>query len=342
MAVTSGVRQTLVWLEVNGQRFPCLQGSANQTATRQSATFSAHLAMSLPGVLDALKDLGENSAKLIVGLNQKTLVDGELDRADFDFIARTIQVSGRCKSAKLHQTKTAEKFNNKKPDEIVKDLAGRVGLELDAAASDSLAGKIWQIDHAKLTDNVSYASVIHKLAEMEGLRWWIKDGKLVMKADNDGAAYTVRYAAPAGQPVVCDAMQLRVSRNFIAARTGKVTVKSWNQKKKKVFQATAVIGGAGGTTNYQYHVPGLTQDHADKHAKSKAKDHARHEFTVSLSMVGDPDIDAAMKLRLQGTPFDQDFDMESISHSIGQGGHTMSISAKSAKKGREAKVEGGA
>lgn len=343
MAITSGVRPVRVWLVVDGQRFPCIDGSAEQPKTKKSASFSAHLAMSYPGVLDALKEIGENSTQLVIqsGSGEKTLVDGEIDTTDFDLIGRTVSVRGRCKSAKLHANKSAEKFNNKKPDEIVKDLAGRVGLKVDASASTLLAGKTWQIDFAKLADNISYGAIIHKLADMEGARWWVKEGTLFFKSDDDDAsAYVITYSAPENRPVTADFLQMSVSRNVQAGKTGKIVVKSWNQKKKKAFVSTAVIGGAGGTVNYGYHIPGLSQEHADKHAKSKAKEHGHHELTVSISMVGDPDIDVAQKLRLRGTPFDQDFEMTSISHSVGPSGHTMRISAKSAKTGREATVEG--
>ena len=66
----------------------------------------------------------------------------------------------------------------------------------------------------------------------------------------------------------------------------------------------------------------------------KCKEHARHELQLSATLVGDPLIDVAMKLQLNGTPFAQGFDMDSIRHTFGYGGHTMQISARSAKEGR--------
>jgi phage protein D len=343
MAISSGVRSHRCWVEINGQTFPITTGSASQTATKKSATFSGVIPMGTPGALTLLASLGENDASIFVqsGGAAKALVVGEIDNVDFDYIGGNMTVSGRCKSAKLHQTKSAEKWVNKKNPDIVKDIAGRVGLTADVGESTVDAGKYVNIDWSKLTDGISFATILHKIAEVEGARWWTNGGKLFFKSDSDSAtAYPITYSAQNKGGSVngksADFLQLRIRRNVQAGKSVKVDVKSWNTRKKKAFTGTQTIGGAGGTTNYVYHVPGLDQAHADKHAKSKAKEHSRHELTVHVSCVGDPEIDIAQKLRLRGTDFDQDFEMDSIGHSFGLQGHTMSISAKSAKAGRKA------
>lgn len=343
MALTSGVRSHRCWLDVNGTILPLLTGTADQTATRKSATFSGVLPMGYPGARDLLASLGENETTLYVqsGGAAKAMVIGELDDTDFDYTGGIISVHGRCKSAKLHETKSAEKWVNKKNPDIVKDIAGRIGLQVDASASTLDAGKYVNIDWTKLTDGISLATILHKIAELEGARWWTNGGKLFFKSDDDGAsAYPITYSDRSTAEMVvgkeADFLQLKIRRNVQAGKSVNVKVASWNPRKKKAFTGTQTIGGAGGTKNYVYHVPGLDQAHADKHAKSKAKEHTRHELSVSVNLVGDPEIDIAQKLRLRGTDFDQDFEMDSIHHSFGLQGHTMSIAAKSAKKGRTA------
>ena len=97
-----------------------------------------------------------------------------------------------------------------------------------------------------------------------------------------------------------------------------------------MFTGNATAGlGIGGTVNYEYHIPNLQQDHAQQHAQSKAQEHARHGLTLTAEVVGDPSIDVAMGLQLNGTGyFDMMYQMDTIKHSFGMRGYRMSISAK--------------
>jgi phage protein D len=343
MAISTGVRSHRCWLDIDGTKIPITTGSVQQTATRKSASFSATIPMATAGARDLLASLGENTTTIYVqsGAAPKALVVGEIDSVDFDYIGGNLNVTGRDKSAKLHQTKSAEKWTNKKNGEIVKDIAGRVGLEPDISQNTIDAGKYVNIDWSKITDGISFATILHKMAELEGARWWVNGGKLKFKSEDDqSTVYTITYSdRQTGAQIAskqADFLQLKIRRNVQAGKTVSVKVASWNPRKKQAFTGTQTIGGAGGTTNYVYHIPGLDQAHADKHAKSKAKEHSRHELTVHVQCVGDPEIDIAQKLRLRGTDFDQDFEMDSIHHSFGLQGHTMTISAKSAKQGRKA------
>ena len=80
----------------------------------------------------------------------------------------------------------------------------------------------------------------------------------------------------------------------------------------------------------------MEQEHVEKHAKSRANERARHEFTVRATVVGDPSISAGMGLQLRGTDFDQLFEIDSVHHEFGMSGHRTSITARAAKEGREA------
>ena len=191
-----------------------------------------------------------------------------------------------------------------------------------------------QIDWSKLTDNISFMTVIHKAAEFMGARWWV-DAKGVLhvkSTDNPQSFYTINYAP--GGIKNADCLALSITRNIQAGKPCKVSVKSFHAGQKKTYVGSYSIGGAGETVEYNYHLPGHSQDHADRHARSIAATHARHELQLSATLAGDPMIDVAMKLRLSGTPFAQGFDMDSVRHTFGMGGHEMQISARSAKEGR--------
>jgi hypothetical protein len=335
MAVSSGVGQHAAWLTVNGATFPLESGSVEQSKTRSSSTFHGELPLGYPGALAALGGLGENSAAVTVLCRGAAvpLIVGEVDSVVAKFgDAGLISVSGRCKSAKLHQKKTSDKWINRKPGEIVQELASKAGLSVQADPGLMKAGKFVNIDWTKITNGIPLAAAIHKLAEMDGAKWWCdKTGTLHYSyAGATGGVYTVSYSP--GPPITADFLSLTATRNVQAAKGAKVTVKSWHPKDKKVNKGEASAGGGG--LEYEYQLPNLKPEQAQQHAKSKAKEHARHAVTISAHVVGDPAIDVAMTLAVMGTgAFDGGYEIDAIHHNFGMGGYTMEITAKTAESG---------
>jgi hypothetical protein len=325
------------WLTINGEDFPLLSGSASQTKTKKSSTFSA-TAVLTPDLEQIVAGLGDNEASVSVlsGGEQKALVTGEIDSARLIYIKGVANFSGRCKSAKLHSTRSAEKWQNKAHTDIVKDIASRIGLSPNLGQFDALkAGRLLQLDWSKLTDGVSYATVLHKAAEILGARWWV-DPKGTLHFQPEGSpqgTFTLTYQEIGGDKTA-NFSELEINRNIQAGKPIKVKVKSFHPGQKKSVAGTYTIGGNGSTVEYGYHLAGHSQDHVDAHAKARCKEIAGHELQLTAQLPGDPSIDVAMALELQGTAFAQTFEMDSISHQFGMRGHTMSISAKSAKKGR--------
>lgn len=350
MAISTGVRVHRAWLDIDGTKIKILEGSVDISKAKKSSTFSATVPLRGPlGVnMDEFwRDLGENETKVmcITSFSPAALVGegtplltGEIDKAKISFVTGTVHVSGRCKSAKLHQNRSAEKFVNQKPSDIVATLAKRAGLTAETSPSILMAGKKFQIDFSKMTDGVSYASILHKMADLEGAKWWTdRHGKLIYKSASDGTAnpvYSITYVGPtAASYAVGDCLHLDISRNIQAGKSITTKVHSWNQKEKKIHKGEAKVPGAAGNLKYTYHIPNLTPEHAEKHAKSKAKDHSSHELTLTAECVGDPDIDVAMDLQLTGNAFAQTFELQTIHHSIGKK-HSMRLAGKSAKAGR--------
>jgi hypothetical protein len=309
------VRSLNALITIGGTSIPIISGGADQEATRRSSTMHALCALKdFPGREAFFASLSDNSGAIYSG--STALVDGEWDTASIDLVDGLVRLSGRDKSAALHEKKSSEKFNNMSRSEVVQKVAGRNGLQAQVDNSSLKAGKLFQIDWAKLTDGVSDAAIIHKLAELEGARWWVKGTTLYFKGKSDiSSNYAVQYRAPAGGPASGNFIRLSFSINLQAAKT---------------------LNGNGGTLTWNYRHPGLEQDHADDLALKKLAEHSRHELTVDVEMVGDPQIDVGMGLQLQGTAFDQVFEMDAVHHMLGPGGHTMKIIAKSAKEGRSA------
>jgi phage protein D len=287
---------------------------------------------SFPGGDAFFAGLTDNSGS--ISIDGVSLVSGEWDAWRIGYGESIVQMTGRDSSVSLHEKKSSEKFSNQKRSEIVNTIAQRNGFQAQVAQATLMAGKLFQIDWAKLTDGVSDAAILHKLAELSGARWWVKNGTLYFKGKGDiSSNYIVRYQG--GEPAAGDFLQLHVGINCQAGKTISVNVKSWHQKKKQTISSTKTVKGhIGKTLTYNYRAPGLEQDHADDLAKNKADEHARHEVEAKLNLVGDPSIDVGMGLQLIGTAFAGTFEIDHICHTINEHGYTMQITAKSARQGR--------
>ena len=341
MAVSSGAGNHAAWITVNGQQFLIESGSVHFTATKKSSTFDVKIPLNTPGAEQAFgPSLGDNTTSVIVTTRGQTatLITGEIDDVDIDYMGeQMINISGRDASAKLHDMLSAEKWINKMPHEIITDLAGRVGLSTNVDPLAIKMQRIVQQDYTKMTDNITYASVIHKLSEFMGANWNVVGNTLnIVAGPSKGNGYPINYSRDSYGRIVTDALELRVKRNLQAGKPVRVTTKSWHHHEKKVFTGQNTIGGQGTPRDYVYHLPNLTQEHVDQHAKAKSKDHARNELELTAKLVGDPSIDPTAPINLQGTLFAQSFTIDSLEHEFGSvsEGHTMSVTAKAPAQGR--------
>jgi len=341
MAISFGVGPHAAWLSVGGSSWPIEHGNVSQSAHRKTSSFSGVIPMSWPGAraFFAGVDNGAEATITVMARGQRaTLITGALDDVDFGYIPeRVIRFAGRDKSSKLHESITSEKWLNKKPSEIVQDLIGRAGLSGNVTGSAVQAGKQLQQDYVQLSENNSFDRIIREMARIDGARWWV---------DPNGTFHYVPYGDQLGsysvsisqdsQPIRSDCLELKIRRNLQAARPHAVTVKGWHPKKRQIFQYTSNVGGAGPARTFNYQVPTIDQDRAQRHAKSEATEKTRHEFTVSATVVGDPSVSAGMGLSVSGSDFDQTFDIENVQHDFGMGGYRTHITARSAGEGREA------
>lgn len=335
MAISSGIRALRAYVSINGTRYAVQSMDVTVEATRRSGTFRASLP--LAGMAPTVADLGDNETLLIVSLNgaETTLMVGQIDEADLDFIGGTLDLSGRDVTAKLQSTASAEKWVNKKNSEIVSDIAGRIGLTADVPSDTQTAGNYVQIDWSLLTDGARLIDVLQRICDAEGFRWWLTGKTIVVRRDGDQTDYyPVNYAETPGK--VSDALSLKVIRNLEAGKTIEAKATSWNPRKKQAYGAAATLAGSVGTAVYGFDVPGASQPQMTEKAKAKAREKARHEYLVRAELVGDPTITPAQKMRLTGTgAMDQDFLIDRITHRIGRGGYTMEIEARGPKATRD-------
>jgi len=315
---------------ING--IPIEHGSVTQNCNKKSSTFFAAVPKNYPG---ALSLIGGGEASIFVSsvAGAGELISGMLDTVDVDFIGTSIRVTGRDMSGQLHQMKVSQKWQNQTGSQIVQQVVGMAGLGANAmAASGLMAGKQVEQNFVKLADNIPISSLINELAEFDGAKWWVNNGifNYAMLGTVQGV-YTIFYDP--GPPIVSDATRLNVRKNLQVG--GGVTVKSWNPRDKKSYTGTSNVSGSG-KGNATYNIPNLIQAYAQQHAKARAAEMGRHEFNVTATVVGDPNINAGMGLQLVGTGvFDNIYEIDNINHEFGMSGYTMSITAKSMGGGGE-------
>ena len=334
MAIVSGVRAPRAQVMIGGQSFNCLSARVNQEATRKSSTMSASCALnSFPGGDAFFAGLSDNKGS--ISIDGTPLCTGEWNSVNISYDHTLVELTGQDDSTSLHQKKSSEKFSNQTQSDIVKKVAQRNNLNAQVDQLPLLAGKLFQIDWAKLTDGISDAAIIHKIAELSGARWWVKNGTLYFKGKTDIASnYTVHYQA--GEPSSGDFLRLGILLNLQASKSIEVNAESWHQKKKQTFTSQKkLLGFINPSLVYNYRTPGMEQDHLDDLTTNKASELARHEVEIHALLVGDPSIDIGMGLQLVGTAFAQTYEMDQICHWIGPEGYTMDITAKSAREGRD-------
>lgn len=338
MPITSGVRVIRAYIRVDGTQVIVEDLTVSLPAERKSATWSATVAVSaLPAALN--EDYWASQAPtsvdccVMVDGSETVLLSGVVDSIEVPLGETKISIKGRCKSAMLHQTHSREKWNNKKPEEIITDLASRVGLSADIDSFGYKAGRFAQIDWAELAHGHSYAEVIQKYADLIGARWWVDGSTLRIHAAADPTTYSVDYQR--GTPNTSTAVSISVTRNFQAAKPANVTTQGWDSKLKKVIKSTSTVSGVGQAVQYTHERHNISAEHAKAHAKGKAKEHARNEFSVSVQVAGDVSVNRATTLVLTGNAWAQSFEIDSVTHHISMGGgFTTDISAKGAKTGR--------
>lgn len=338
------LRNLMAILTMNGVPYHPIDMDVTMTSAQNSDTLSATLAMSeYPGISELLASSQEIevTATVIAAAGSGMLFTGTVDDLDCDFTRRTMHISARDKSKGPIEKKTTEDFRNKKPEQIVQEIAGRHGLKpVIGGAGGDLAGKIFNADHVLLTDHISEWSLIQNLADREGKVAFVTKDELHYEDLDAGTMgnLPVLYMPPGPWGHANgNFIDLRCSRDFQLAKGGEVNVRSWHSKKKKSVVGTEKkSGGIGGAPNiWEHRHPQLEQGQADKIAKKRLRENIRQEMSISLTMPGMASVVPRMTVSLAGTGtiFDQLYYIDSVRHSVGRG-YVMDIDAKNSQGGK--------
>lgn len=341
------LRQPRAFIVANGTTLNCISVDVQMSKTHKADTFHCEIPFgALPADMDEAwwSEAADISVQVLFQTDDFSgatqVFDGKVDKVGHDFTQRILSVQGRDNAAALIDSKSSEKFNNQTPDQIVKQIAGRHGISVDADAVTSKGGKIFQIDYAKLTNRESEWTVITRLADMSGMVAYMTAGTLYFKpVDEQLPVLDVVYVPPSPASYAeGNFMTLKTSRNLILGRPVNVKVQSWNHKEGKSYEYQSLEPtGSGEPLNYNYTVPGLTGDQTQKLAEKRLAENTSHELMFDLTMPGDPTVTPRFLMQLSGTgtAYDQQHEITSIEHSMSQqDGYRMTVSAKAKSKKR--------
>lgn len=242
-------------------------------------TFHLELAVSgLPAAYGPAYWADSQSDRISIGVSMAgetptPLIVGQVDDVDWNLFGTTITLTGRDLSARLIDSKTAEKFQNQTSSEIAEALAQRHELAASVQPTATLAGTYYEIDHAITTHEETEWDLLTYLAQKEGFDVWVSGTTLYFQpslklpqAANSPAPLPWQTGASAELPwranpqpsptasappyvllasinadgsFASNAEQINLRRSQTLARDVIVKVRSWNQKQQRAFTVTA-------------------------------------------------------------------------------------------------------
>lgn len=327
----------------------------------QADTFRLLIAIDAPGALDAAWFAGLNAdtpVEIYAGFpsNPSAFNEGDLElllsgvasAVDFNPTDRTIELTGSDLTEKLANTKTSEKWPNKTASDIATDIAKRHGLTPVVTATTTKAGRFYEIDHVRMTDERSEWDLLTWLAHEEQFAVYVKGNALHFepRPTPGDDSYLLLWEPPddsRGSPRF-NGKTLNLTRSLSLSRDIIVTVRSWNAKAAKGFSRTvratktgvkskssAPQTGSPDAQLYSYTIPGLTPEEALQKALSILADLSQHE--MRLTMTGPADnlltTRTPIELRGTGTAWDQLYYPESIIRRMSMAdGYSWTVQAK--------------
>ena len=307
-------------------------------------TFEAEIALNaMPAAFNAA--FWSNSQAQIgisvgVGSGLTQLILGNADDVDIEIPAGLLRVRGRDLSAPLMDNKTTEKFQNQTSSQIVTQIAQmpQFNLTPNVAATTAPSGVFYEIDHARLTDNISYWTLLNELARFEGFDVYVSGSTLNFQPSVPAGqpSYTINYTPPTPQMIQSgNFIDLKMHKSQTLAKDVVVQVTSWNSKQRTAFTAASPPGAKastnGNSTFYPMVRAGLTMDQAQQLAQNMRQEIALHERVVEVNMPGELALRPRQHVALTGTgtSFDQTYYIDRINRRVDvDGGFSESIRMK--------------
>ncbi len=275
-----------------------------------------------------------------------SLIVGQVDDIDLDLNTGKLTLSGRDYTAKLIDTKTANKWPDQTSSQIVTTLAQQVGLTVQATATTTPVREYYQNAYTNVARDVPMWDLIKFLADQEGFDAYVTGTTVYFgppQADTNSDPFPVLIRRdPATGAVVSTAKRVSLRRSETVAKDLAVTVISHGYAKGKGVKAVASRAGSspGGSSasnrsnhsaqSYVIRRPNLTQDQAQQLANSMLLDLTKREKTAEIECEGDPAMNVRRRVKISGTgtAFDLDYYVSELSQAYSTKGYEMRMSLK--------------
>ncbi len=177
----SRVRKPRPLVVIEGNRLSPIECSVNLSLHQSADTFYARLPLDNNAGLDEtywmdtapilITILGTNDA---VTDSFTTLLTGQVDESSVDFSQRVVLIRGRDLTAQLIDLKTDERWLNTSNEDIISQLAERVGLNVKISEGADKAGLQFDQDYNEISDSDSCWNVIVACAKRLGCIAFVK------------------------------------------------------------------------------------------------------------------------------------------------------------------------
>jgi phage protein D len=336
-------------ISTDGGDFTPLECEVSVSKKQSANSFSATVALDDPNGLSEAYWLDTAPINVtVMATNDSTtggyvqMFVGAVDQVDVDLANRTVAITGRDKTQEMTDQKTNEKWQNKKPEDIITELAGRSGLgvQIDGSSQDK-AGLKYKDDYNRISEYDSHWNMIVRLAKSMGCIAFVYGTTVYVQPydSNNGGTYQLHYQAPTNSsPAQGNFTMIRCGRQLNLSKTVKVKHQSWRHKEGEAIKSEFSSQGKGsGNLEYTFKGANLTKQQQDQLAKTKLNEILSHERSLSIEMPGDVTLTPLMSVALSGTgtSADQDYLIQDIHHHWSfDGGYMMSLDVRNQDSSR--------
>lgn len=269
---------------------------------------------------------------------------GRTDGIEIDPAQQLITLTGRDFTSVFIDSKTAEKFPNKKSSDIATLLAERHALTPVVTPTKVQVGRFYTIEHSNLTNEITEWDLLTWLAQQENFNVFVKGRELHFepKPDPSSDPYIIQYEVTGDVPQ-SNAKRLSFARNLTLANDVIVKVRSWNWMQyngftvqaKATHQRRRVLAGlpqpTGNAQIFTYSFPNLTREQAVQKAQSLLAQITQHEVRLQAFLPGDDLLTPRVMVQVTGTrtSFDTTYFPDHVVRRMSaHDGYTMELRAK--------------
>ena len=265
-----------------------------------------------------------------------SLITGDVDTVECDWVAMTMTLTGRDLSARLVDTASATSYTGQKAADIVRTIAANHGLTANAQDVGGYVGATYGGNGRAVlyTQDQSEWDLLVSLAQQVGFDLWVSGTTLNFQPPAD--LTTSPYLIQRNQDNSGNYLRLRTMRTLPLGRPVTVQVSTWNQTAEMAishaYQAIPMDNVASGSPQiYKLTTPNDWPVNIQQMAQTRLEEITQHERTVDIELPADNSVTVRTPFKIVGTQgcSDQTYRLASVQRCFSfSGGYTMALRLK--------------